>query len=108
MNTSVRLPYDHLKAFNVSDDDGIRSPPPHNRQHSFLSALYLLKRCMDFDQLCTDTLLDRGKNLLDFGDLDLIFKVTGGQRMMKNSLSAPYLLKEIMDFDNFKLSGLFK
>ena len=28
------------------------------------------------------------KKLLDFGDLDPIFKVKGGQRMLKNALSA--------------------
>ena len=39
------------------------------------------------------------KNWLDFGDLDPIFKVTQGLRLLKNGLSAPYLMKEWMDFD---------
>ena len=39
------------------------------------------------------------KNWLDFGDLDPIFKVTEGQRMLKNALSALYLLKGWMDFN---------
>ena len=34
------------------------------------------------------------KNWLDFGDLDPIFKVTGGLRLLENGLSAPYLMKE--------------
>ena len=36
---------------------------------------------------------------LDFGDLDPIFKVTGGLRLMENGLSASYLLKERIDFN---------
>ena len=39
------------------------------------------------------------KNWLDIGDLDTIFKVTGGLRFLDNGLSAPYLMKEWMDFD---------
>ena len=39
------------------------------------------------------------KNLLDFGDLDPIFKVTQGLRLLENGLSAPYLMKERTDFD---------
>ena len=35
---------------------------------------------MDFDQACIDTLLGRGKDLVSFGDLDLIFKVTPSSR----------------------------
>ena len=42
---------------------------------------------------------DMEKNLIGFGDLDLIFKVTQGLRLLKNGLSAPYLMKEWMDFD---------
>ena len=34
------------------------------------------------------------KNWIDFGDLVSIFKVTEGQRLLKNALSALYLLKE--------------
>ena len=36
--------------------------------------------------------LEGEKCRLDFGDLDLIFKVTGGLRLLENGLSAPYLL----------------
>ena len=39
------------------------------------------------------------KNLLDFGDLDPIFKVTLRLRFLGNGLSAPFLLKEWVDFD---------
>ena len=42
---------------------------------------------------------DMKKNCLYFGDLDPIFKVTQGLRLLKNGLSAPYLMKEWMDFD---------
>ena len=49
---------------------------------------------MDFDQTYTYISLgDLKKNCLDFGDLDSIFKVTGGQRLFNNVLSALYLLK---------------
>ena len=37
------------------------------------------------------------KNWLDFGDLVFIFKVTGGQRMLKNALSPLCLLKGWMN-----------
>ena len=40
---------------------------------------------------------DMEKNWLDFCDLDPIFKVTQGLRLLENSLSAPYLMKEWMD-----------
>ena len=39
------------------------------------------------------------KNWLDFEDLDLIFKVTLGLRLLENGLSALYLLKEWIDFN---------
>ena len=43
-----------------------------------LSAYYLFNQCLEFDQTSTDTgtLSGWGKTRLDFGDLDLIFKVT--------------------------------
>ena len=41
-------------------------------------------------------LLEIQKSWLDFGDLDSVFKATGGPRMLKNALSA--LLKGLMDF----------
>ena len=34
-----------------------------------------MNQCMDFLQTYIDTLFGEGKELLDFGDLDLIFKV---------------------------------
>ena len=37
---------------------------------------YLVNQLMDFDQTCTEALLGGGSELLDFVDLDLIFKVT--------------------------------
>ena len=39
---------------------------------------------------------DMEKNWLDFGDLDPIFKVTQGLRLLENGLSAPFLMKEWM------------
>ena len=39
------------------------------------------------------------KNWIDFGDLDLIFKVAGGQRMLIYALSPVYLLNGWMDFN---------
>ena len=48
------------------------------------------------DQTCTDTLLGGRKEVIDFGDLDLIFKVTSALFDQK-SLSAPYLLNQMMD-----------
>ena len=41
---------------------------------------------------------DMEKNLLNFGDLDPIFKVTGGLRLLENGLSVHYLLNEWIDF----------
>ena len=46
------------------------------RRRSFLSATYRLNQLVDFDQTGTDTLLGRGKKVLGFGDLDLVFMVT--------------------------------
>ena len=63
------------------------------------------------------------KKLFDFGDLDPIFKVTGGQKMLNNALSVPCLLngslatqihhwemqKKLLDFGDldpiFKFTG---
>ena len=63
-----------------------------------LSAPYLLKEYMDFDQTFTDILLRQGQES-DFGDLDSIFKGSGGHNMLENGLSAPYLQNEWIDFD---------
>ena len=37
---------------------------------------YLLNQWMDFDQTDTDTMLEGGEELIRFGDLDIISKVT--------------------------------
>ena len=42
---------------------------------------------------------DMEKNFLDFGDLDPIFKITQGPRLLENDLSAPDLMKGWMDCD---------
>ena len=44
-------------------------------QKKSLSAHYLFNQWYEFDQTSTDP-KDKGKNFLDFGDLNLIFKVT--------------------------------
>ena len=59
-----------------------------------------------------------GKKWLDFGDLDLIFKVTSRshqhfecQILTKKSLSAPYPLNQIMDSGQtlcFECIGIIK
>ena len=41
-----------------------------------LCANYILNQWLEFDQTNTNTLLGYGKEWLDFGDFDLIFKVT--------------------------------
>ena len=53
---------------------------------------------MDFVQTCIETPMGHEKKGLDFGDLDLIFKVAPAiQILTKQSLSAPYLLNQMMD-----------
>ena len=42
---------------------------------NMVSVRYFLNQLMGFDQTCLDTYC-KGKGRLDFGDLDLIFKVT--------------------------------
>ena len=64
-----------------------------------LSALCLMKGWMNFNQTCTFISVEIQKNLLDFGVLDPIFKVTGGQRMLGNALSALCLMKGWMNFN---------
>ena len=71
-----------------------------------LSALYLLKVWMDFDQTCTNILLGNGQEVFRIGDLDPFFKVTGGPSMLGNGLSAPYFLKKWVDFDQ-TCTGVF-
>ena len=50
---------------------------PSASASTFISMHYLLNQLRDFDQTCIDTLLGGGEELIRFGDLDLIFKVTG-------------------------------
>ena len=54
------------------------------------STPYLQNEWMDFDLLVHLYCCDMEKNCLDFGDLELIFKVTQGLGLLKNGLSAPY------------------
>ena len=54
---------------------------------------------MDFYQTCTSILLRHAKELIDFGDLDPIFEITGGLTLLENGLSAPYLQNEWVEFD---------
>ena len=53
---------------------------------------------MDFDYTCTSRLLGHVNELIRFGDLDPIFKVTCWLRWLENVLSAPCLQNEWMDF----------
>ena len=47
-------------------------------------------------------------NKFYFDDLDLIFKVAGGLRLLDNGLSARYLLNEWMDFDQTCIAILLR
>ena len=47
-------------------------------------------------------------NLFYFDDLDPIFKVAGGIRLLDNGLSARHLLNEWMDFDQTCTAILFR
>ena len=47
------------------------------------------------------------KNRLDFGNIDLIFKVTLRLRLLENGFSAPCLLKEWVYFDQTCITILF-
>lgn len=49
-----------------------------------MSAPYILKEWMDFDETCTDTSF--GQESLDAGDNGPICKVTESLRMLKNDL----------------------
>ena len=65
-----------------------------------LSALYLLIEWTYFLAKLTQIYHWEGEKCwLDFGDLDPIFKVTLGLRLLENGLSAAYLLKEWIDFN---------
>ena len=66
---------------------------------SFFTIRYLLNQLMDFDQTCKDIFLGGGTSWLDFGDLDLIFKVTPALWNVQNRVSVRYLLNQLMDFD---------
>ena len=54
---------------------------------------------MDFDQTCIDSLMGGGESRSDFGDLDLIFKVTLALLNFLNRDSLCYLMNQWMDFD---------
>ena len=43
---------------------------------------YLLNQWMEFDQTCIDTFWKDRTNRLKFGDLDLIFKVMQGMKII--------------------------
>ena len=48
------------------------------------------------------------KNTLNFDDLDLISRVTGGRGLLENGLFAPCVLNEWMDFDLTRTAILLK
>ena len=54
---------------------------------------------MDFNQTFIDTLLGGVEELIRFGDLDLIFKVTFVLCNVQNRVFMHYLLNKLMDFD---------
>ena len=58
---------------------------------------YPLNQWMDFDQTFIDTLLGGREELIDFGDLDLIFKVTS-YKDYKSVISAHYLPNQWFNF----------
>ena len=49
--------------------------------HTFLSAQYLVNQWLESYQICLDILMGHNKELLDFGDLDLIIKVTAIEKL---------------------------
>ena len=53
----------------------------------------------DLDQTCTDTMLGGCEDWLDFGDLDLIFKVTATFCNVGNFVSGGFLLNQWTYFD---------
>ena len=61
------------------------------------SALYILNKWMDLKRTCTDKSLKMEKKMSDFGDLGLICKVTGGQRVLKHAFYS-YILKELINY----------
>ena len=58
---------------------------------------YLVNQWMDFDLTCTDTLLGGGTSLLDFGDIDLIFKVSAISILKCSKYGFPVSPSEQMD-----------
>ena len=52
-------------------------------------APYLQNEWIDFDQTCTAIFLRQGQELIRFGDLDLIFKVKQGLRVLKTAYLHP-------------------
>ena len=71
-----------------------------------VSVRYLLNQWMDFDQTYIDTLLEGGKELIKFGDLDLIFTVTVVN--VQNMASVCYLLNQLIDFDRTLIDTLLE
>ena len=55
---------------------------------SFFSVHNLLNHLMDFDQTCIYTLLGEGNEFSRFGDLHLIFKVSGTLKCLKYGFCA--------------------
>ena len=64
----------------------------------FLYPWYLLNQWMEFHQTCVAISLGLAQELIGLGDHGLIFKVTGGKKMLKIAFSALCLLKGLPDF----------
>ena len=73
-----------------------------------VSVRYLLNQLVDFDQTCIDTLLGEGEEFLDFGDFDLIFKVTLAPRNVQNRVSLLYTLNQRWGFDQTCIDTLLE
>ena len=59
----------------------------------------MMNQGIGFDQTCIDTFLEEVKSRLNFGDFDLIFKVTTALGYVQNKVSGHYHLNQQMDFD---------
>ena len=68
-------------------------------ERSLLSTLIYLLNGQILAKLTQVYHWEGGKCWLEFGDLDPIFKVTGGLRFLENGLSVSYFLKEWIDFN---------
>ena len=65
---------------------------PQHKQNLLIEWTY-------FSHTYTNISLGGEQCWLDFGDIDPIFKVTGGLRLLEHGLSASYLLKEWINFN---------